>query len=304
MLKSTGTSLDVLAKGNNDSIQGLQALDNLRINAFGPALTFFLNGKQVSQLNDAAYTGGEIGLYVETFDSPKTHIHFHSLIVRKPEDTSLLYQADFTNPKSGWPDELAFDKYYVGYHEPDFYHVEVHEQNDSAITPIPGRTFDNFAVESDVYISKANTAPAGDFRYGLVFRRAGSHFYAFAVSPRTKTWYVLKSTGTSLDVLAKGNNDSIQGLQALDNLRINAFGPALTFFLNGKQVSQLNDGGYTGGEIGLMSKPSTRPRRTSISTPLSSAHQIAPGRRPRPSPRQERAGAGGDAVVTFSRAGT
>jgi hypothetical protein len=164
---------------------------------------------------------------------------------------TVLYQDDFTNPKSGWPDELAFQDYYVGYHEPDFYHVEVHAPNDSAIVVAPGQTFDNYQAETQVTVSKANTAPTGDFRYGLVVRRAGNHYYAFTISPRTKTWYVLKSGSGNLKVLAQGTQETIRGLEALDSLRVNADGPVLTFFINDQNVSQVNDPDYTKGEVGF-----------------------------------------------------
>ena len=164
---------------------------------------------------------------------------------------TVLYQDDFKNSKSGWPDELLFQDYFVGYHEPDFYHVEVHAPNDSAIVTAPGQTFDNFSAETRVQISAANTAPNGDFRYGLALRRAGNRYYAFAISPRTKTWYVLKSSSGKLQVLGQGTQDSIRGLQAQDTLRVNAQGPLLTFFVNGQPVSQINDPDYASGGVGF-----------------------------------------------------
>ena len=166
-------------------------------------------------------------------------------------NTEILYQEDFTNTASGWPNDLLFQDYYVGYHEPEYYHVEVHTPNGSAIVAAPGRTFDNFSAETRVQISAANTAPSGDFRYGLALRRTGNRYYAFAISPRTKTWYVLKSSSGKLQVLSQGTQDSIRGLQAQDTLRVNAQGPLLTFFVNGQPVSQINDPDYTGGSVGF-----------------------------------------------------
>ena len=258
VLKSGSGNLKVLAQGTQETIRGLEALDSLRVNADGPVLTFFINDQNVSQVSDPDYTGGEVGFYVETFDSPKAHVHFHNLVVNQPMSPPpqppalpVLYQDDFTNPKSGWPDELVFQDYYVGYHEPDFYHVEVHAPNDSAIVTAPGQTFDNYQAETQVTVSKANTAPTGDFRYGLVVRRSGNHYYAFTISPRTKTWYVLKSGSGNLKVLAQGTQETIRGLEALDSLRVNADGPVLTFFINDQNVSQVSDPDYTGGEVGF-----------------------------------------------------
>lgn len=108
-----------------------------------------------------------------------------SQVTKLQED--VLYEDNFKDPKSGWPNELVFGNYFVGYHEPEYYHVEVRAQHDSAVVVLPGRSFDNFSAEMSVFADEANTAKSGDFRYGLVIRRSGNQFYAFTVSPRTKT---------------------------------------------------------------------------------------------------------------------
>jgi len=41
----------------------------------------------------------------------------------------VYYQDDFADPASGWPKE-EFDNYFIGYHEPDYYHVDVRSPND------------------------------------------------------------------------------------------------------------------------------------------------------------------------------
>ena len=39
--------------------------------------------REFGYASDAGYTSGEIGLYVETFDSPRAHIHFDELTIRE-----------------------------------------------------------------------------------------------------------------------------------------------------------------------------------------------------------------------------
>src|SRR5688572_20733864 len=41
---------------------------------------------------------------------------------------NVLYQDDFTNPATGWTEE-KFDNYFIGYHEPEYYHVELTGSN-------------------------------------------------------------------------------------------------------------------------------------------------------------------------------
>ena len=246
VFKNSAAGMKVLEQGTQETIRGLQGFDDLRVNADGPTLTFVVNDQVVSQVSDADYTSGGAGLYVETLDSPKAHIHFDNLVLRQPENPpppgpKVLYQDDFTDKGSGWPDELVFQDYYVGYHEPEYYHVEVHASNDSALVTVPGRTFDNFEAETRVQVSLANTAPAGDFRYGLVVRRAGNLYYGFSVSPRTKTWTVFKNSAAGMKVLEQGTQETIRGLQGFDDLRVNADGPTLTFVVNDQVVSQVSD---------------------------------------------------------------
>src|SRR5687767_14599934 len=40
----------------------------------------------------------------------------------------VLYQDDFTNPGTGWAED-QFDNYFIGYHEPEYYHVEITGSN-------------------------------------------------------------------------------------------------------------------------------------------------------------------------------
>jgi hypothetical protein len=176
----------------------------------------------------------------------------------------VLYQDDFTDPNSGWPNGIVFDNYYIGYHEPSFYHVEVQVPHDKAVVALPQQSLppqglDNVTLETQVFVEPNNTAQDGDFRYGLVFRRSGSQYYAFAISPRTKTWYVLKSSPTGLSTLKQGNSDSIQGLSA-DTLRVDASGSTFVLHLNDQRIDQVSDPDYASGGVGFLVETFDSPR--------------------------------------------
>jgi len=180
-----------------------------------------------------------------------------------PKPTSqpdVLYQDDFSDPNSGWKIQ-EFDNYFIGYHEPSYYHVEVHNPNDKALVQVPGKkTFDDFTVETKVLTSVNNTAKSGDFRYGLFFRRSGNQYYAFAISPSTKKWYVLKSSPGALTVLKEGVDESIQGLTAEDSLRVDAKGSTFFFHINDKLIDFVNDTDYAKGETGFYVETIDSPR--------------------------------------------
>ncbi len=187
--------------------------------------------------------------------SAPTTVHLATTVAQRQESGfPFLYQEDFTDPTGGWPNELQFDNYYIGYHEPDFFHVEVRVSNDHTVVPLPDPSFADLTdstVEAEVLVSEANTSPTGEFRYGLAVRRSGNRYYAFTVSPRTQTWWVLKSSAAGLEVLSEGTDDTLQGLGALDTLRVDAKGSEFRFHINHRIVSEVNDPEFASGQVGL-----------------------------------------------------
>lgn len=168
------------------------------------------------------------------------------------EDSRVLLNDDFTNPDSGWP-EMTTASALQGYHPPDYYHVEARASNQIA-TAYFGGDYDNVAVEAQMFVDSTDT-PDGDFRYGLVVRRVDDRFYAFAVSPRTGKWFVLKGTPAGLETLDEGSVTDLHGTNTgagnSDKLRVDAAGTNLTFTINDQVVTQLDDFDYRSGDIGF-----------------------------------------------------
>src|SRR5215207_5780917 len=257
-LKSSPNELTVLAEGTDNNLHELDSDDTLRVDAQGPNFLFHINDELIGEASDPDYASGEIGFYVESFDSPNTHIHFDNLVIRNLEmpevedsGSAVLYQDDFTNPATSWPDR-KFDNYFIGYHEPEYYHVEVNGSNYKTTVFEPQkRSFGDFTAELQVLTVSAKTAAEGDFRYGLAFRRSGDQYYAFTISPRTKKWFVLKSSPSGLTVLAEGTDESIHELDTNDTLRVDAQGPNFLIHLNDQLIGQASDPDYASGEIGF-----------------------------------------------------
>jgi hypothetical protein len=254
VLKSSSNALEVLAEGSDDSIHDLDAADVLRVDAQGPDFAFHINDRLVGQVSDPDYASGEVGFFVQTFDAPNVHIHFDDLAVLEPSeqiDLGMLYEDNFTNPATGWTEE-KFDNYFVGYHEPEFYHIEITSPNYKTSIFAPDKTsYDDATIEVKAFTVAAKTATTGDFEYGTAFRRSGDQYYAFAISPRTKKWFVLKSSSNALEVLAEGSDESIHDLDAADVLRVDAQGPDFAFRINDHLITQVSDPDYTSGEVGF-----------------------------------------------------
>jgi hypothetical protein len=256
ILKSSPNAVEVLKEGTDEAIQDLDKVDSLRVDARGSSIAFHINDRLIEQITDKDYSSGEIGFYVESFDSQNTHIHFDDLIIRKYEppvegEQTFLYQEDFTNPATNWP-EKKFDNYFIGYHEPEYYHVEVDSPNYKTAVFAPDKQqYDDATIELQALTASSKTAEKGDFRYGVAFRRSGDQYYAFTISPRTKKWYVLKSSPNALTVLTEGTDDEIHNLDTDDTLRVDAQGSEFVFHINDKIVGEVSDPDYAKGEVGL-----------------------------------------------------
>ncbi len=166
-------------------------------------------------------------------------------------DSNILYQDDFTNPATGWSED-KFDNYFIGYHEPEYYHIEITSPNSKTTVFAPQKqSFDNVTIELKVLTNSTKTAATGDFRYGLAFRRSGDQYYALTISPRTKKWYVLKNSPSELTVLTEGTDDNINDLDTDDTLRVDAQGSSFVFHINDEVVGQATDSDYATGEVGF-----------------------------------------------------
>jgi hypothetical protein len=258
VLKSSPTALTVLAEGTEESIHDLDNADILRVDAQGSNFSFYINDKFVDQVTDKDYAAGEAGLFVQTHDAANIHIHFDTISIRKlaasltlGSTAKMLYQDDFTNPASGWA-EKKFDNYFIGYHEPEYYHVEISSANYKTTVFEPNKdSFGDVTVEVKVYTNSKKTAATGDFAYGPVLRRSGDDYYAFTISPRTKKWFMLKSSPTALTVLAEGTEEGINDLDVEDILRVDAQGSKFFLHINDQLVGQVTDSDYASGEVGF-----------------------------------------------------
>lgn len=269
ILKSSGSDLAVLAEGQVNSLRGFapagfapETNDTLRVDAQGSEFVFHINEEVVGRVSDAEYSSGEVGFFVQTFDESRAHIHYDSLVVREAEVAeapvaTVLYEDDFTNPATGWIQEDEAEKpYRVGYHPPDYYHVEVRTPEDHIVVTEP-QSFDEMTVETEFFVDSTDTE-GGDFRYGLALHRTDDQYYAFTVSSRKGSWAILKSTPAGLEALAEGSVGTLRGFappgfspDKSDTLRVDAAGSEFLLHVNGEPVALIRDEDYSSGEIGF-----------------------------------------------------
>ena len=168
-----------------------------------------------------------------------------------PLNARILYQDEFRNPSSGW-DRGTIDNFiarYIRFSGRRYYQVQVQVPDDQYVTSVPNeREYGDVNVDIRAI---AEAPSSGDFRYGIVFRQSENQYYAFIISPRTQTWYFLKSSSTGLETLREGTNERMRGLDDKNTLRVEAYGSIFLLFLNGRFIDWISDPDYPSGEVGL-----------------------------------------------------
>ena len=173
---------------------------------------------------------------------------------------SPLFQDAFTNPGTGW-DDAKLGNYFVGYHGPEWYHIEIASPNSKVAISEPNKkSYEDVTLELQVFAVAAKTDPSGDFRYGLAFRRSGDQYYAFTISPASKTWEMLKISPGGVETLKEGTDDSIHDRDTADLLRVDALGSSFLLHINDHLVGQVTDSTYPSGEVGLYAESLDNPK--------------------------------------------
>ncbi|MDH4146202.1 MAG: Hsp70 family protein [Acidimicrobiia bacterium] len=180
--------------------------------------------------------------------------------------SGVLVDEHFEDPDSGWVDRTD-ELTRVGYHAPNWYHVEASKAEVRAIA-VGGFNYADAMIETAAYVDKTDTQDKR-FRYGLVFRADGplrdpvsgqgtqrpANFYAFTVDPRAGEWEVVHEDSLPLRTVAKGKVPaSFNGfdLTAADKLGVEMRGSKIVLWINGESVGEIDTRGYhLQGDLGF-----------------------------------------------------
>jgi hypothetical protein len=196
--------------------------ESYRQSADTPAL-----GKEISELPQEACPVTEAGL---------------------PFNAHILYQDQFVNPFSGWA-RGKIDNFIVRYAGLKYYRVQAQDFDNQFLAFVPKeREYEDVNIDVRAIAEAEST---GDFRYGMVFRRSGDQYYAFTVSPVTKTWHFLKSSTAGIETLKEGTDERMRGLDSKETLRVESYGSTFLVFINGRFIALISDPEYASGEVGL-----------------------------------------------------
>ena len=158
-----------------------------------------------------------------------------------------LFYDDFTNMASGW-DRFTSAEGTMDYDGSGYRFLVNALQTNFWSTP--GKSFRDVRIDVDV----AKLSGPDENRIGVLCRFVENNYYFFMVSSDgyfTIGKYI-DGTAIQLGQSEMKYNEIIHKGLAINHLRADCVGSTLTFYINGSQVAQAQDGDFSEGDIGLL----------------------------------------------------
>ena len=188
-----------------------------------------------------------ISLFVVLSLACSTSTPISSVPLQEVPSGSVLYQDDFSNRGSGW-DILVNDAGIMDY-DGGGYRILVNGNNINFWTT-PHKDFPNVRMEVDV----GKLAGPDENRIGLLCRFTGKEYYFFMISSDGYYGIGIFAEGQAI-LLGQSEmkpSDNIQKGMAVNHLRADCTGDMLTFYVNGFQVTSVQDGTLKSGDVGML----------------------------------------------------
>jgi hypothetical protein len=158
-----------------------------------------------------------------------------------------LFRDDFSDPASGWSTE-ADETIYVDY-DHNGYRIKV-EERDTIAWGTPELDFKDVSIE----VEAVKVSGPDDNMLGVMCRiQDDSHFYVLAISS-DGYYFIGKYVGDQLEPIGSDEwqfSDAIHQGKTTNRLRAECIGDELTLYVNDIKVSQVIDGDYASGDVGL-----------------------------------------------------
>ncbi len=242
--------------------------NQLGVVANGPWLNFFINDEEVAELNDDSLEYGSIGLVFDVFEEDgELMVDIDNLIIHEIEEPeegfedeldeidedvedAFLFTDFFDSDANGWVTGEFEDDYaiYVITIEDGIYTMDVTAKQPAYIeqTP-PTEEFSDFVL----VVEAAPHDAEEHYSYGIAFRKNEErHTYVFeigndglyAIQVFDGEWQTLKDWSSSPEINVGQPNE----------LMVMAEGDTMAFFVNGEELTVLEDDTLSAGTIGLV----------------------------------------------------
>ncbi len=168
----------------------------------------------------------------------------------------VLFQDDFSNPKSGWDTE--HEKEAVIEYKNGMYRMWLNYPH-TVMWANPHLDFSDVRVE----VSATKAGGTDDNQFGLICRyQDENNFYFFIIS--SDGYYGIGKSKNGKQTLLTGHGNMeyskfINRGHATNRLRADCVGPSLAFYVNGQRLARVNDSDFTKGDVGLLIGTFTEP---------------------------------------------
>jgi serine/threonine protein kinase len=229
--------------------------NQLAVKAVGPLMTLFINGQEVRAVEDDTLQRGSIGVIIDLYnEGDEATIDFDNVVVRhigdQEKSDGLIFAEYFDSDANGWS---------TGQFETDY--------NLQEIAIVDGKYTLNVTAKQPAYVEKTPPnleisdfiltleATPGDseehYSYGIAFREnVDGYVYAFEIG-NDGLYAILLFDGEWQQLKDWSSTDAIKIGQP-NELMVRAEGNMMTFFVNGEQLTTLEDSTLTKGNIGLV----------------------------------------------------
>lgn len=231
--------------------------NTLAVEAVGSTLTFFINGEEATSIEDDTLASGSVGVAFELYEAgDNATVDFDNLVVQavesaEPETEAGLIFADyFDSDANGWSTGQFEDDYTE--HEiiidDGVYTLDVTAKQKAYVEKIlPNRQFDDFVLT----LEATPLDDAEHYSYGVAFRENSElHTYTFEIG-NDGLYSVQLYDGEWKTLKAWSSTDAIN-VGETNELMVIADGTTLTFFVNGEQLTTLEDDALAAGTVGLL----------------------------------------------------
>lgn len=232
--------------------------NQLAIEAIGPMMTFFINGEEATSIEDDTLTAGSIGVSLELYQAENTAtVDFDNLTVlaidseeMAPLEESILFEETFDSDANGWAtgefeNDYAFNEITI---ENGVYTLHVEAKQKAYVEKtLPNGDFSDFVLTLDA--TPLDTEE--HYSYGVAFRENEElHTYAFEIG--NDRLYSVQLYDGEWKTLKDWSSTSAINVGETNELKVIADGSSLAFFVNGQELTTIEDNTLSSGTVGLV----------------------------------------------------
>ncbi len=232
--------------------------NNLTVEAVGTSLTFFINGKEAISIEDDALDRGSIGLSLELYQAgDSATIDFDNLVVRGIDasdaaeiDGNIIFAEYFDSDVNGWATGEFEDQYTLNeiVIEDGLFRLNVIAEEAAYVEQkLPNQEFSDFVLSVEATPHDVEE----HYSYGVVFREDDTlHSYTFEIG--NDGLYTIQLFDGEWHTLKDWSSTDAINVGETNELMVIAAGSTISFFVNGEELTQLEDDTLVAGTVGLI----------------------------------------------------